>query len=508
MLTVVVLVFTGAVVHATPDEYFAIEVVDAETGRGVPLVELRTTNAVRYTTDSAGLIAFHEPGLMGRDVFFHISSHGYEFPADGFGMHGKAVHTTPGGSVQLKVKRINLAERLYRVTGQGIYRDTVLLGREAPIREPVLNARVTGQDSILNAIYRGRLYWFWGDTGRESYPLGHFRMAGATSKLPEQGGLDPSVGVDLTYFVDDTGFSRPLAPFPQVKRGLYWLNGFIVLPDESGKERMVGHASHMESLAKRLDHCLVVFDDESQSFEMLKPLDDSQELHPAAHPFDVTIDGRRYVYFPTPYPLRRVRAKWSAVLDPSRYESFTCLSPGTRYDARSARVERDEEGRVVWAWKADTSWMDHTRQQELIKAGKLGEDEVWIDMRDAESGERILLHGGSVAWNAYRQKWIMIAVQSMGTSFLGEVWYSEADEPHGPWRWARKVVTHNDYTFYNPKHHPFFDQDGGRVIYFEGTYTDTFSGAKFPTPRYNYNQVMYRLDLKNAGLWLPGDAQD
>jgi hypothetical protein len=190
-----------------------------------------------------------------------------------------------------------------------------------------------------------------------------------------------------------------------------------------------------------------------------------------------------------------VRAEWGAVLDPSVYESFTCLEPGARFDAESAEVERDEAGRVVWAWKAGTSWIDHTRQQTLIDAGKLKADEAWIDTRDVASGDPIVLHGGSVAWNGYRKKWVMIAVQVMGSSLLGEVWYSEADRPEGPWRWARKVVTHNDYSFYNPRQHAYFEQEGGRVIYFEGTYTDTFSGAKFPTPRYNYNQVMYRLDL-------------
>ena len=86
---------------ADPSEYFAIAVVDADTGRGVPLVELRTTNEIRFYTDSAGVVAFNEPGLMDRDVFFFISSHGYEFPADGFGMRRKAVHTTPGGSARI-----------------------------------------------------------------------------------------------------------------------------------------------------------------------------------------------------------------------------------------------------------------------------------------------------------------------------------------------------------------------------------------------------------------------
>ena len=85
-------------------------------------------------------------------------------------------------------------------------------------------------------------------------------------------------------------------------------------------------------------------------------------------------------------------------------------------------------------------------------------------------------------------------------SQLGEVWYAEAEQPEGPWKYARKVVTHDRYSFYNPKHHLFFDQQGGRIIYFEGTYTDTFSGNPTPTPRYNYNQVMYRLDLSDPRL--------
>ena len=97
----------------------------------------------------------------------------------------------------------------------------------------------------------------------------------------------------------------------------------------------------------------------------------------------------------------------------------------------------------------------------------------------------------------------MIAVEAMGSSLLGEVWYAEADTPLGPWVYARKVVTHDDYSFYNPKHHAMFDQEGGRIIYFEGTYTTTFSGSKDPTPRYDYNQIMYQLDLSDPRLALP-----
>ncbi|MBI3860545.1 MAG: hypothetical protein HY290_01470, partial [Planctomycetia bacterium] len=44
----------------------------------------------------------------------------------------------------------------------------------------------------------------------------------------------------------------------------------------------------------------------------------------------------------------------------------------------------------------------------------------------------------------------------------------------------------------------------GRQIFFEGTYTHTFSGNPHETtPRYEYNQVMYRLDLDDPRLFSP-----
>jgi len=120
-----------------------------------------------------------------------------------------------------------------------------------------------------------------------------------------------------------------------------------------------------------------------------------------------------------------------------------------------------------------------------------------------DSGKPVLVHGGSVYWNDYRSRWVMIALEGWGTSMLGEIWYFEADTPVGPWVYGRKVVTHDSYSFYNPKHHPEFDQEGGRIIYFEGTYSEFVSGAPVPTPWYDYNQIMYRLDLGDPRLLLP-----
>lgn len=58
----------------------------------------------------------------------------------------------------------------------------------------------------------------------------------------------------------------------------------------------------------------------------------------------------------------------------------------------------------------------------------------------------------------------------------------------------------------NSTQHPFFDREGGRVIYLEGSYVNTFSGNPHPTPYYEYNQIMYRLDLSDPRLRLPANS--
>ena len=52
--------------------YFGIRVVDEQTGRGVPLVELETVNHLQWVSDSGGWVAIAEPGLMGQTVFFFV----------------------------------------------------------------------------------------------------------------------------------------------------------------------------------------------------------------------------------------------------------------------------------------------------------------------------------------------------------------------------------------------------------------------------------------------------
>jgi hypothetical protein len=166
--------------------------------------------------------------------------------------------------------------------------------------------------------------------------------------------------------------------------------------------------------------------------------------------------------------------------------------------------DRDDAGRLRYAWKRGTPPVGPQEQARYVREGKLQPKEGLLQLRDATSGKPVLAHAGSVAWNEYRKKFVMVAVEIYGSSMLGEVWFAEADKPLGPWSKAVNIVTHDKYSFYNPKHHPYFDQEGGRIIYFEGTYTHTFSGNEQRTPRYDYNQVMYRLDLADERLRAAG----
>lgn len=480
-----------------PSALFAIRVVDAETGRGVPLVELETVNHLRFYTDSNGTVAFREPGLMGRQIFFHVRSHGYEYPKDSFGYRGVRLKTTPGTEAVLKLKRLNIAERLYRVTGAGIYRDNRLLGRSAPIEQPLLNGMVFGSDSVVTAVYRGKLHWFWGDTNRPSYPLGNFHVPFATSLLPGQGGLDPGLGVNLTYAVGKNGFAKEAAKMPG--KGPTWIDGLVVLPDKNQRPRLLAQYVKIKSPLTVYERGVVQFNDERQQFGHRATFPKDAPLYPHGHPFlHRAADGQEYVYFAGGMPLVRVRASLASYLDPSQYETYTFLPAGSGSD-----VQRNPDGSLKFEWRGGQPKLDLKQVNKLIAEKRIRAGESPVHLIDIETGKPVLTQQGSVYWNDHRQRWVMIISQSFGSSMLGEIWFAEASRPEGPWVYARKIVTHNDYSFYNPKQHPYFAKDGGRTLFFEATYTSTFSGNKHPTPLYDYNQIMYRLELDDPRLNLP-----
>jgi len=411
------LCFFFAVAAAAP-RWFVVRVVDEQTGRGVPLVCLKLPNEVQYWTDSAGVAALDEPSFEGRRVFAMIRSHGYEFPQEHLFGRGVMLDVRGGGSQTVRVRRTMIAERLYRLTGEGIYRDSVMAGLPAPVKEPLLNGQVLGQDTVSSAIYQGKIFWIWGDTIGPDY--WNFNVAGATSDLHE----DPAVGVNYRYFTKKDGRSKPMLPLP--RKGLVWIEGLITLKDPNGVERLVATYTRQDGLKPPLECGAAVFDDRKEQFEPWFQYK-CEKGHVSSHPF--RHDGYWYLY-----PSLRVPDDWQAFQDVTKWEK---------------------------------------REVQLPVNAK---------------------RASCVAWNEYRKRWIMLLEN------FGEVYYAEALKPEGPYGKAVKIVHHDHYNFYNVATHPFFNQDGGRVIYFEGTYTDSFTDAKEKTPRYNYNQVMYRLRLDDPRL--------
>ncbi|GEP44676.1 hypothetical protein BGE01nite_39670 [Brevifollis gellanilyticus] len=479
LLSVLALMLPAFASAADP---FAIHVIDESTGRGVPLVTLTTTNHIAHITDSAGWIAFNEPGLMEREVFFHVVSPGYAAGKDGFGYAGVRLTPKAGATVEVKVMRMNIAERLYRITGQGIYRDSELLAKPAPLPRPNFNF-VMGQDSVQAVPFHGRLFWLWGDTNVAHYPLGSFHSTCAWSDLPEKGGLNPDEGVHLEYLTSEDGKLRKMMPTKEP--GVVWIFGMLVVADSEGKEHLLGHYGRFKDLGKRLEHGLCEFDESQGIFVSSTLLGDEFEWqHPEGNAFRVKNDEGEFFYFSQEFAVTRVPATYNDVLNPGSYEALAW-----------SETEQD------YVWQKKLPPVTQKGEAKMLADKKLPADRALLQVQDALTGKPVAMHRSSVNWNPHRKAWIMIGSQHFAPeSVLGEVWYAEAPTPSGPWTKAVKVASHPRYTFYNPRHHVLFDQQGGRIIHFEGTYTETFSGNPVPTPRYDYNQLMYRLDLDDPRL--------
>lgn len=482
---------------------FEIHVLDQATSRGIPQVILLSSLNTRHVTDSNGLIAFNEPVAMGQELFFTPASDGYHFNAPGLAMGGVILKVEPGSSATIVMGRDMIAERLYRITGAGIYRDTVALGGEAPIAKPMINAGVIGQDSALCTVYQGRLFWIWGDTSRMRHPLAaNFRGTGAFSDLPSSGGLAVDQGIDLHYITQDE-FTKPMIPKQagQVS-DVFWLSCLMTVPDSHGHEHLLAWCDNIEGPSmKTLGRQIVEFDDARQEFHPIADYPTTAPLQPGGHAITVPgLNGDYMLFTSSGGSQTRVRKSYEAAIDPTQYEGLTCLKNDGPFSTTTARIARDKKGRVVYSWRKGAAAMGGLRQKELLEAGLLKDSECILRPVDSANGKPIRPHACSIAYNDYRKRWTMILSELGGTSMLGEIWYLEADQPEGPWLNALKVVTHDHYSFYNPLQHPELLPPGDHHIYFEGTYTKTFSDVRIPTPYYDYNQVMYRISLDDPRL--------
>jgi len=428
-----------------------IRVVDEENGWPVPLVELTTTHNVSFVTDNAGAVAFDLPELMGRETWLSVSADGYEMNADGFGNRGFRFTPEPGGEHEVRVKRTSLAKRLGRITGGGIFAESQKLGEHLDWKE----SGILGSDSVQSAVHRGKMFWGWGDTNVSRYPLGLFHMTSATTAIRPLESFEPPLELELDYFRNEEGRVRNVADVAPDDPGPTWISGYVSLPDANGDEKLVGRYSKIEPPLEAYRTGLCVWNDETANFESIRVLWEKSsgepipETLPAGNPaFWTDAGGKEWLLFGKPLPVVKMPATFEAWKDPGTWEA---LEP-----------------------------------QEAF--------------RDA-AGETVEPHNGSIAWNPFRERWVTVFNQMKGEpSLLGELWYAEADSPLGPWGPAVKVLSHHEYSFYNPRLHPEFTPDDSPVLLFEGTYTRLFTEIEAPTPRHDYNQILYRLDLDDPGL--------
>jgi hypothetical protein len=459
---VIAVVLISAIAASLPHAAHAAEpvrpcrvvVIDKHNRWPVPLVELRTTDHVRFVTDNAGIIAVDAAEMMGRETWFDVHGHGYTVPKDGFGFRGVRLTPKPGETLTVEVERTIIAKRLGRLTGAGLFVESQKLGAELDWRD----APLVGCDSVQNAVYGGKMFWAWGDTTFARYPLGTFHMTSATTDVRPLVNFEPPLRPKFDYFLDDKQLPRGVAPMPG--EGPTWLTGYVALPDAKGKERLVAYYRKIKAPLAVYEAGLCVWNDDKKAFEHLKTVwtkasgKSEPELNVDGHPaFWTDAAGKKWLLFGNPLP--RVR------LEPT-FE----------------------------AWQDFAKWETLKPQASLEAAGD-----------SAKQNRKVTPHSGSIAFNKFRGRWVTVFMEKFGKpSVFGELWYAEADSPLGPWGPAVKVLSHDNYTFYNPRLHPEFTDEDSPVLLFEGTYTMQFADKPQPTPRYDYNQILYRLDLDDAEL--------
>ncbi len=444
-LSPAVLYFSGLL--SLGAEPFGIEVVDRENGWPVPLVELRTTHHSSFFTDNLGLVAIDSPELMDREIYLSLSSDGYELKADGFGNAGIRVTPTAGEKTRIEVDRTMIAKRLGRLTGAGLSAEGAKLGIAPALPE----TGIFGCDSLLVTPYRGKLFWLWGDSGVPHYPLGIFDSTAATSSLKPLASLKPPLALKYEYFRNKKQQPRGVAPIPG--KGPTWLSAVVALKDAKGIERLVATYSKIENHLDEAEVGLCIWDDEKEIFiphrVLWKKDGGTKPLIPRGHPVEwKDAAGKSWLLSGDPFPEFRCPANFEAWSDPATWEKI---------DQPAAPLAAD--------------------------------------------GSKVNPHRGSIAWSPFREKWVAIFTQKFGSpSAFGEIWYAESPAPTGPWGTPVKVLSNRNYTFYNPVIHAELSDESGPALVFEGTYTAEFADRPVPTPRYNYNQILYRLDLDDPKL--------
>ena len=126
-----------------------------------------------------------------------------------------------------------------------------------------------------------------------------------------------------------------------------------------------------------LEHGLMVYDDATETFYKHTQFDmDRWWRSHGARTTAWREDGQDYCLITHTLPMLRVKADLKSMADQRQYETFTCLSPGSRYDKEKSIPQRDAAGRITWGWKLDTDPVGQHQERELIEAGRMTPEEA------------------------------------------------------------------------------------------------------------------------------------
>lgn len=408
-----------------------------------------------------------------------------------------------------------------------------------------------GQDSLLAVVYKGKAYWFFGDTECPAGPrntdcqhYGKFTV-GATSCVP---GVDAGCTIPPTlhYFTSEDsrapggmaddgrpdeallqswnpdGFVHPKAMIAGPVNERYDFNtwvGTTAVIREGDEERM--YTSYTQPQAGGASG-LARWDDDAEVFV---PVGNPQPEPGIQWVMKQRPEDGNFIYWANPFVESRFPATFEGIENSSEVENFSPCSPDPNVGCTQPMNSSS------WGWKKGVPALGPNDERELIKKGLLSAADARMQVFDSRTSKPIdgFLARGSVAWNSHRQKYILLADQQAemaigaGTgSRYGEIWYCEAPAMTGPWGACTKVVSHKKTgtSCYNPLQLTFMDEHDGQVVYIACTFTSMWSaeapgtpttadsfGCQFDeyggvdcavaVPRYEYNNLVYRLDLGN-----------
>jgi hypothetical protein len=448
---------------------YGLQVIDEADGRGIPMATVRLGDGSVSVTDSAGWVHLAEPGLAGHRVRLQITAPGYTLPENDRGQPDVAVDLTPQGEGEVKLIRLDIARRIYRVTGSGIYRDSELLGKDVPL--PLRNQAVglLSATGVQRAQLGNQVLWLWRDTRLAHESTAAVLVRGAFSDLPGAGGLDPTQGIHFSFL---TGAKDGLKSLLQGDEpSAAWIEGLTAVEDQDGRPVLAAHYVLEATKAHPREHGIAIWTADKR-FERVVVLGEEYLWQfPAGQAVTVEDEEVRRCYFANPFCNVRCPATLEAIRNPAAYEALT-RPPGDNRDP---------------IWQQTLPPMTQREESTWIAEGRVTTPLGQVE--DHATGKAVPIAHASIHWNAYHRCYAMIA-----SSIDGDLWLSTSARPIGPWKKAVRVVQAMSGRCTEPVQHPFMSQEGGRIIWFESALVDT--GAA----RYEQNQVMHRLDMDDPRL--------